>query len=209
MGLIGVLLCVKCPVGPHRGYQLYTMVVLWAPISLLYPHGCSPSWSALPKALLWVCSWGSLSTPGSFATKATLRPLPGSIGSVPLGATLTCLWVPISAPLRSCRRPGVFPIPPLICGALRHPNQVRTPVPRCRVNGIQLMSFLFLKNTHKITFICCSVTKSWPTLQPHVLQHGRLPCPSLFTRVCSDSCTLSLLMSSNHLILYSCLLHLP
>ena len=103
---------------------------------------------------------------------------------------------------------GVSHSPP-ICGALRHPNQVRTPVPRCRVSGIQLMSLLFLKNTHKITFICCSVAKSWPTLQPHVLQHGRLPCPSLFPRVCSDSCTLSLVMSSNHLILYSCLLHLP
>ena len=35
---------------------------------------------------------------------------------------------------------------------------------------------------------CCSVSKWCPTLQPHGLQHPRLPCPSLFTRVCSNSC---------------------
>ena len=28
------------------------------------------------------------------------------------------------------------------------------------------------------------------SLQPHGLQHGRLPCPSLFPRVCSNSCPL-------------------
>ena len=38
---------------------------------------------------------------------------------------------------------------------------------------------------------CCSVTKSSLTLQPHGLQHARLPCFSLFPRVCSDSCPLS------------------
>ena len=29
------------------------------------------------------------------------------------------------------------------------------------------------------------------SLWPHGLQHGRLPCPSLFPRVCSNSCPLS------------------
>ena len=29
------------------------------------------------------------------------------------------------------------------------------------------------------------------SLRPHVLLHTRLPCPSLFPRVCSDSCPLS------------------
>ena len=29
------------------------------------------------------------------------------------------------------------------------------------------------------------------SLQPHGLQHARLPCPSLSSRVCSNSCTLS------------------
>ena len=38
---------------------------------------------------------------------------------------------------------------------------------------------------------CCSVAKSCPTLWPHELQHVRLPCPSLFPGVCSDSCLLS------------------
>ena len=38
---------------------------------------------------------------------------------------------------------------------------------------------------------CCSVAQSYPTLQPHGLQDARLPCPSLSSRVCSDSCPLS------------------
>ena len=33
---------------------------------------------------------------------------------------------------------------------------------------------------------CCWVTKSCQTLQPHWLQHIRLPCPSLSPRVCSN-----------------------
>ena len=37
----------------------------------------------------------------------------------------------------------------------------------------------------------CSVTKLYPTLQSHELQHARLPCLSLFPRVCSNSCPLS------------------
>ena len=39
------------------------------------------------------------------------------------------------------------------------------------------------------------------SLWPHGLQHTRLPCPSLFPGVCSDSCLLRSLMPSNHLIL--------
>ena len=35
---------------------------------------------------------------------------------------------------------------------------------------------------------CCSVTKSCLTLTPHGLQHARLPCPSLSSRACSNSC---------------------
>ena len=38
---------------------------------------------------------------------------------------------------------------------------------------------------------CCSVTKSNQTLGPHGRQHGRLPCPSVSPRVCSNSCPLS------------------
>ena len=41
--------------------------------------------------------------------------------------------------------------------------------------------------------ICCSsVAHSCPnSLQPHGLQHARLPCPSPSPRVCSNSCPLS------------------
>ena len=39
---------------------------------------------------------------------------------------------------------------------------------------------------------CCSVSKVvFDSLQPHGLQHARLPCPSLSPRVCSHSCPLS------------------
>ena len=36
-------------------------------------------------------------------------------------------------------------------------------------------------------FCCCLVPKSCPTLQPHGLQHARLPCPSLSPGVCAHS----------------------
>ena len=39
------------------------------------------------------------------------------------------------------------------------------------------------------TVCCCSVGKSRPTLQPHGLQHTKLPYP-VFPRVCSNSCPL-------------------
>ena len=39
---------------------------------------------------------------------------------------------------------------------------------------------------------CCWITKSSPTIcDPHRLQHARLPCPSLSSRVCSNSRSLS------------------
>ena len=47
------------------------------------------------------------------------------------------------------------------------------------------------------------------SLWPHGLQHARLPCPSLIPRACSNSCPLSLVMPSNHLILCSSLLLPP
>ena len=39
------------------------------------------------------------------------------------------------------------------------------------------------------------------SLRPHGMQHSRLPCPSPFPRVCSNSCPVELVMPSNHLIL--------
>ena len=54
-----------------------------------------------------------------------------------------------------------------------------------------------------------SVTQSCPILQPHGLQHARLPYPSTTPKACSDSCPLWLVMPSNHLILCCPLLLLP
>ena len=55
---------------------------------------------------------------------------------------------------------------------------------------------------------CCSVAKPCPTLQPHGLQHARLPCPSLSPRVCSNPCPCSqwyyLTISSSATLLFSC-----
>ena len=39
------------------------------------------------------------------------------------------------------------------------------------------------------------------SLWPHGLQHARLPCPSIFPRVCSDFMSVDSVMLSNHLIL--------
>ena len=57
---------------------------------------------------------------------------------------------------------------------------------------------------------CCSVAKSCLTLQPHGLQHPRLPCPS-FTIFQSSLKLMSTesVMLSNHLILCHPLLLLP
>ena len=40
-------------------------------------------------------------------------------------------------------------------------------------------------------FCCSSLAKLHLTLRPYELQHTRLPCPSLFPGVCSNSCSLS------------------
>ena len=54
-----------------------------------------------------------------------------------------------------------------------------------------------------------SVSQLCPTLQPHELQHTRLPCPSPTPRVHPNLCPLSLVMSSSHLTLCRTLLLLP
>ena len=53
------------------------------------------------------------------------------------------------------------------------------------------LSEIRLSSPFNSLFCCCSVSKSCLTLWPHELQNTRLPCPSLATRVCSNSCPLS------------------
>ena len=50
----------------------------------------------------------------------------------------------------------------------------------------------------------CSVV--YDSLRPHGVQHARIPCPSLSSRVCSDSFLLNQWCLSNHLILWGPLL---
>ena len=57
---------------------------------------------------------------------------------------------------------------------------------------------LFLPATLSVQFSHSVVSNS---LRPHELQHARPPCPSPTPGVHSNSCPLSLLMPSNHLIL--------
>ena len=49
----------------------------------------------------------------------------------------------------------------------------------------------YLKIKHSHNICCCSAVQSCLILQAHGLQHARRPCPSLFPRVCSNSCSLS------------------
>ena len=65
---------------------------------------------------------------------------------------------------------------------------------------------LFIKFEWVLLLFSCSAMSD--SLQPHGLQHTRLPCPSLSPRVCSNLCSLSV-MPSNHLILCCPLLFLP
>ena len=57
-----------------------------------------------------------------------------------------------------------------------------------------------------VQFSCSVVSNS---LQPHELQHIRLPCPSPTPRACSNSCPMSWRCCPYHLILYQLLLLLP
>ena len=63
-------------------------------------------------------------------------------------------------------------------------SSVRT-VPGIHVNFICIYKHI-IHNIHMWLF-----TQSCTTLQPHRLQHARLPCPSLSPGVCSKSCPLS------------------
>ena len=58
-----------------------------------------------------------------------------------------------------------------------------------------------------------SVTQLCPTLQPHGLQHARLPCPSPMLRTCSNSCPSSRwchpTISSSVVIFSSCFQSFP
>ena len=47
------------------------------------------------------------------------------------------------------------------------------------------------KKKKNCCFCCCSVTKVVFSLWPHGLQHTRLPCSSVFSRVCSNLCPIS------------------
>ena len=53
----------------------------------------------------------------------------------------------------------------------------------CLFSSVNMINFKYC--------CCCSVTKSCSTLQPCGLQHTRLPCPSVSSGVCSNSCPLS------------------
>ena len=65
------------------------------------------------------------------------------------------------------------------------------------LNEIRVLSFYDVKGEKAPrTFIsrlphCCSVAKPCLTLWPHELQCIRLPCPSLFAGICTNSCLLS------------------
>ena len=73
-------------------------------------------------------------------------------------------------------------------------------------------SLVSLMNPHDnfMLFSCKAISDS---LQPHGLQHARLPCPSLSPRACSNSCPLSWwshpTISSSVIPFFSCLRSFP
>ena len=54
-----------------------------------------------------------------------------------------------------------------------------------------MLKSLILKIRLLFSFVVVSHSVISDSLQPHGLQHTRLPCPSLTPRVCSNSCPLS------------------
>ena len=54
-----------------------------------------------------------------------------------------------------------------------------------------MLKFLILKIRLLFSFVVVSHSVISDSLQPHGLQHTRLPCSSLTPRVCSNSCPLS------------------
>ena len=69
--------------------------------------------------------------------------------------------------------------------------------------------FFSVLRTVMIYSLCCSVAVMFDSLQPHGLHHTRILCPSVSSRVCSNSCPFSWWHPPNHLILYHPLLLLP
>ena len=75
-------------------------------------------------------------------------------------------------------------------------------VVKCSISRVLVLLIL-------LSFSCWVVSDS---LQPHGLQHARLPCPSPSPRVCSNSCPLSRWCHpaiSSSVILFSCLQSFP
>ena len=72
------------------------------------------------------------------------------------------------------------------------------------VNLLSKIKFLYLR---LLLLFSCSLKSN--SLQPHGLQEARLLCTSLSSGVHSDSMSIELVMSSNHLILSHPLLLLP
>ena len=69
------------------------------------------------------------------------------------------------------------------CGVLSSPTPTAH-AHRCRTR-MSLLNHLTVVNQFSSVFQSC------PTLQPHGLQHARLPCTSLYAGACSNSCPLS------------------
>ena len=77
-------------------------------------------------------------------------------------------------------------------------------LPCFRVSLCNIRSFSAQLSSFQFT-----LSVSSDSLRAHGLQHARLPCPSSTPGVYSNSCSLSLVMPTNHLILCHPLLLLP
>jgi len=77
--------------------------------------------------------------------------------------------------------------------------------PPCSLTCVQIMVGIMVQFS--------SVTQLCPPLQPHGLQHARLPCPSPTPRACSNSCPscqwCHTIISSSVIPFFSCLQSFP
>ena len=80
-------------------------------------------------------------------------------------------------------------------------------------SNLQDASWLLLCNSWFALMVASSVQFSHSvrsdSLQPHGLQHARLPCPSPTPGACSHTCPIELVMPSSHLIFWPALHPLP
>ena len=132
-----------------------------------------PSWHQLPRANNWSTSLIlSLKPQGSNMMQSNDLTASGTVLlCCPKERQMQCgIWMPL-----------------VDTGPSRHPWKLKSDHIVAKISNAQCLSIARNGMKKGTNFCCCSVTRLYPTLQPHGLQHTRLSCPSPFPRFCSNS----------------------